>query len=213
MSAEATRERIMDTADRLFGIHGFQGTSLRALTREAGVNLAAVHYHFGSKQELLRATLSRHVDAINTRRLELLDALEAAHPGGDVPVEDILHALIRPAFEFTHASPENTEVIRRMSSLLHSESVEVLRPLVEEVFGEIAARFSRALVRAVPHLDERLARLRLGFAIGCMLSQIDGRGPSMPGSDEFEDAERVEQLVTFVAAGLRATADPKEGPR
>ena len=206
MSANATRERIMDTADRLFGAHGFQGTSMRTLTREAGVNLAAVNYHFGSKYELLRATLSRHFGAINSSRIEQLDALESAHPQGDIEVHEIVSVLIRPAFEFSHASRANAEVIQRLSALLHSEPNQILQPLLEEIFGEVSTRFERALARAIPRLDPRLAKLRLGFAIGCMVSQIAGRHPPMLEPDALSDAERVDRLVEFLAAGLAAPA-------
>ncbi len=206
MSGQATRERIMDAADRLFGARGFRGTSLRALTREAGVNLAAVNYHFGSKHELLRSTLSRHVEAINAQRIARLDVLEAAHPEGDVAPREIVAALVRPAFEFSHASAENAEVIQRLSALLHSEPMEILRPLLEDIFGEVMQRFERALSRGLPQLDSSVVKLRLGFAIGCMVSQVAGRHPPTLDLDAVPDSERVEYLVEFLAAGLAAPA-------
>jgi AcrR family transcriptional regulator len=200
MSAETTRARIMDAADRLFGAQGFQGTSLRELTRQAGVNLAAVNYHFGSKQELLRATLSRHFDAINAERLARLDKLEFEHDGA-VPLREVVQALVRPTFEFTHASPENAEVIQRLAARVHSEPIEILRPLLEDIFGEVSRRFESALVHSLPKHDPEALKLRLGFAIGCVISQIAGRHPPMLDV-ELTDGERVERLVDFLSAGL-----------
>jgi AcrR family transcriptional regulator len=72
LASKDTKERILDAAERLFAAHGFAGTSLRAVTKEAGVNLAAVHYHFGTKEDLLRAVLSRIVIPVNRERLEML---------------------------------------------------------------------------------------------------------------------------------------------
>ncbi len=204
MSGQATRERIMDAADRMFGARGFRGTSLRALTREAGVNLAAVNYHFGSKHELLRSTLSRHVEAINAQRIARLDVLEAAYPEGDVAPREIVAALVRPAFEFSHASAENAEVIQRLSALLHTESMEVLRPLFEEIFGELSRRFERALIRALPDVPGEQVSLRLGFAIGCMVWQLAGRNPAILDSPGLTAPERAEHLSHFLAAGLSA---------
>ena len=204
MSAEATRERIMDAADLLFGSHGFSGTSLRALTRQAGVNLAAVNYHFGTKHQLLRATLARHFEAINTERLERLDVLEKKHPDGDIAPREILAALVRPAFEFSHASPENAEIIQRLSALLHTESMEVLRPLFDEIFGELSRRFENALVRALPELPGEQVSLRLGFAIGCMVWQLAGRNPPTLTDPSLTESERVDHLVHFLSAGLSA---------
>ena len=65
MAATDTKERILDAAELLFAAHGFAGTSLRAVTREAGVNLAAVHYPYGTEEDLLRAVLGRIVIAVN----------------------------------------------------------------------------------------------------------------------------------------------------
>jgi AcrR family transcriptional regulator len=206
LGAETTRERIMDAADRLFGSHGFSGTSLRALTREAGVNLAAVNYHFGTKHELLRATLSRHLGAINAARLERLEALERRHPDGAIELRELVAALIRPAFEFSHASRENAEVIQRVSALLHSEPLDLLQPVLEEIFGEVSRRFERALARTLPDLPGEEVSLRLGFGIGCMVGQLAGRNPPTLDNPALSDGERVDHLVHFLAAGLSAPA-------
>src|SRR3954471_13629244 len=71
-----TKSRILDAAEQLFMEHGFEATSLRQLTSAAGVNLAAVNYHFGSKEELFQAVLTRRLDPMNQERIELLEALE-----------------------------------------------------------------------------------------------------------------------------------------
>src|SRR6476646_3251166 len=73
----ATKARILDAAESLFMAHGFEATSLRAITASADVNLAAVHYHFGSKEELFQSVLARRLDPMNRKRLELLSRLEA----------------------------------------------------------------------------------------------------------------------------------------
>src|SRR5215470_418761 len=71
-----TKTRILDAAEALFTEHGFEATSLRQLTTAAGVNLAAVNYHFGSKEELFQAVLTRRLDPMNQERLDLLTGLE-----------------------------------------------------------------------------------------------------------------------------------------
>ena len=64
----ATKDRILDAAESLFMEHGFEATSLRSITAAAGVNLAAVNYHFGSKEELFQAVLTRRLDPMNQER-------------------------------------------------------------------------------------------------------------------------------------------------
>ena len=65
-----TKERILDSAEKLFADAGFDGTSLRGITAGAGVNLAAVHYYFGSKEALVQAVLARRLEPINRRRID-----------------------------------------------------------------------------------------------------------------------------------------------
>ena len=101
-----TKIRILDAAESLFAEHGFAATSLRAITRHANVNLAAVHYHFGSKEGLVEAVFSRRLGPLNQERLELLDAVEAR--GGEL--EDVLRALIGPALRLSRAEPPASDV-------------------------------------------------------------------------------------------------------
>src|SRR6187200_958095 len=82
-----TRTRILDAAEELFMQHGFEGTSMRTLTAKASVNLAAVNYHFGSKDALIEAVFRRRLDPMNAARIAELDRLEAAAP---VPSADAI---------------------------------------------------------------------------------------------------------------------------
>src|SRR6266513_6418043 len=88
--AAATKERILDAAEGLFMEHGFEATSLRSITATAAVNLAAVNYHFGSKEELFQAVLTRRLDPMNQERLDLLTKLERGAAPGPLPCDRIL---------------------------------------------------------------------------------------------------------------------------
>src|SRR5579863_9327890 len=94
-----TKDRLLDAAERLFAQHGIEATSLRVITREAGVNLAAVNYHFQSKEALMHAVIARRLDPINEKRLAMLDACEAKAGEGPLAVDEVLHALLGPIFE------------------------------------------------------------------------------------------------------------------
>ena len=80
-----TRERILDAAERLFMTHGFDGASMRQITGEAAVNLAAVNYHFGSKEALMQEVFRRRLDWLNDERIRVLDEMEEA--AGDKPLK------------------------------------------------------------------------------------------------------------------------------
>ena len=92
-----TKDRILDTAERLFADKGYPATSLRDITNEAGVNLAAVNYHFGSKEALLSAVLDRRIGPVNEKRLELLDAAEAQAGNQPLALETVLPRVPRAA--------------------------------------------------------------------------------------------------------------------
>ena len=100
MGEPSTTERILDTAEELFAEQGFS-TSLRNITADAGVNLAAVNYHFGSKEALIQAVFTRRLGPLNAERLRLLDAIEA-HGWNDGALESILEAFIGPALRMSH---------------------------------------------------------------------------------------------------------------
>ena len=125
----ATKDRILDAAESLFMEHGFEATSLRSITAAADVNLAAVNYHFGSKEELFQAVLTRRLDPMNQERLDLLTALEreaapdACRLRAD-PVRDVragAEARARPASAaariFCACSAAPTPIPRRSSAI------------------------------------------------------------------------------------------------
>src|SRR5438034_9675154 len=76
-----TRTRILDVAEELIMKHGFEGASMRMLTAKAGVNLAAVNYHFGSKHAATEAVIRRRLDPTNDARIATLDKPRAESPG------------------------------------------------------------------------------------------------------------------------------------
>src|SRR5262245_16059580 len=101
----ATKARILDAAEALFMEHGFEATSLRLITAAAGVNLAAVNYHFGSKEELFQSVLTRRLDPMNQARVALLDRYEREAAPGALACERILAALFVPALALARDKP------------------------------------------------------------------------------------------------------------
>lgn len=90
----STKDRILGAAEELFAQHGFAGTSLRQLTTQADVNIAAVNYHFGSKENLVNEVFRRRMDEMTTARLQQLEAAKRAHPG---ELTAVLAAFVEPA--------------------------------------------------------------------------------------------------------------------
>src|SRR3979409_1976400 len=92
-----TRTRILDTAEGRFLLHGCEGTSMRVLTSSAGVNLAAVNYHFGSKDALIEALFRRRLDPMNGARIAEPEPLESDAKGRALSPDQIIRAFIGPS--------------------------------------------------------------------------------------------------------------------
>ena len=209
MSTPATKERIMDVAESLFGEKGYTATSLRDITGEAGANLASVNYHFQSKEGLLSAIIERFVGPVNRGRLEALDALEAEGDGAP-DLETVLRAFLAPAF--TRWSGKGAEGARfmRLAGRMHSETDEHLRMIFLGHFEEVARRFRAAFRRAMPGLEDREVELRTHFLVGAMAHTLlwsqNMPGPPCGRRTSIPPDEALESLVRFAAAGLAAPA-------
>lgn len=205
MASKDTKERILDAAERLFAAHGFAGTSLRAVTKEAGVNLAAVHYHFGTKEDLLRAVLSRIVIPVNRERLEMLEQVEAA-AGSDPPsLEAILEAFIAPDLRLIRDLGERGVIITRFLGRSYTEPAEMVQALSREHYEELGQRFMEAFARALPEVPQAELNLRFEFVVGVLTFVLADAGRTGEHAHDLSDIDgMVGRLVAFLAAGLRA---------
>jgi len=169
-----TRQRLLDAAEALFAEHGFAETSLRAITTQARANLAAVHYHFGSKDELLRAVFARRLQALNEERLARLTALETG--GGPVTVETVLAAFIEPSLQLRGDGVQG-EQFTRLLGRAQIEASEALRDFLRDQYAPVLERFQRTLVRLLPELSPGEIRWRLYFIVGALsFTYAGGRG-------------------------------------
>ena len=202
--APDTKNLILDTAEALFGERGVAGVSLRTLTGEAGVNLAAVHYHFGSKEEVVKAVFVRCAAPVNRERLARLDAVEAE---GDAQVEDILSALMTPPIRLAR-DPVHGKGFTRLLARFYSEPLDYLEKVFEAEFAKVINRFERAFARALPALPRDDLRRRMHFAIGVMVHVLldsDRTKNWTEGACDLSDTEAMlGALVSFAAAGMRA---------
>jgi AcrR family transcriptional regulator len=205
--SQDTRDQILDTAERLFAERGIDAVSLRTLTAEAGVNLASVHYHFGSKEALVTEVFGRRVERLNRERLEMLDEVERRAGEGPLPLEEVLRALFAPAIRTSQGSGST---FMRLCGRMYAEPAEYVQKYFDEKFGPMIARFTAAFTRAVPELSVAERGWRLHFAVGAMVFTMleseklkhYSRGVCDPANVD----EAIEHMVQFAAAGLRAPA-------
>ncbi len=210
MEQVSTKQQIMDVAERLFGEKGFDGTSMRELTSAAGVNLAAVNYHFRSKEGLLDAIFARRLEPMNRRRLELLDEA-LAEAGDELPsLERVLEALIGPAVRL-RGDRAGGEAFFNLVGRVHSDPRPEVQAMFRRYFAEVEQRFLAALRQCLPELPMVELLWRSFFSVGamahtlCQAQDIASRHPEL----DLENVEGlVQRLVAFIAAGFRASIQP-----
>lgn len=211
-----TKEQILDAAETLFSAHGIEGVSLRSLTKRANVNLASVHYHFGSKEAVVKAAFARCIRPVNRERLALLEQLEKGAANGRLDIEAVLFALFSPTMKLAQGSSERRSFVR-LCARFYSEPADYLEPFFEEEFREVMTRFESAFAMALPALPRRELRSRMRFAIGVMAhTMLDcGRtchwteGPS----DETDAQTTLASMVRFAAGGMLARPYRSRMPR
>jgi AcrR family transcriptional regulator len=200
-----TKLKILDTAERLFGEEGYKAVSLRSITAAAGVNLASIHYYFGSKEELLDELVMRKAVAVNEERLARLRHLEAAAGPNAIAVEDLIEAFMMPAFHAAEESPEFAKLMGR----LHAEGI--MPAVARKHFGPIGKRFLAEMRRALPGMAEDEMAWRVHFAIGAMAHTLTAPPLEFVGRAGAERPSDVAmRMVVFLSGGFRAPVATRE---
>ena len=200
-----TRESLLDAAESLFSVHGIQAASLRQITQHAGANLAAVNYHFGSKDGLVRAVFSRRLRPMNDERLRRLGEVDLE---AEDALEQILGAFLEPLLRLLSEKPDGVRSFARLIGRAWSEPSEEVRSIILEEIRETIDRFLAAFRPILPHLSESELMWRFHFVAGAMghtvscgyaLDRYAGGKCHTGDPDEILD-----QLVRFLSAGMRA---------
>ena len=219
-----TRTRILDAAEELFMLHGFEGTSMRLLTGKAGANLAAVNYHFGSKDALIEAVFRRRLDPMNALRIAELDRLEkdaAGRPlskesaGGGLSAEAIIRAFVGASLRMIEDAKGGGRNFIRLLGRTYTDPQKQIRALIGQLYAPAMERFKAAFARALPQMPADELVWRMHFMFGTLaytlaatdtVQLIAGCKP-----EDRYDARLLEaRLTAFLLAGLEA---PLHGAR
>ena len=206
-----TKTRILDAAESLFMEHGFEATSLRSLTAAAGVNLAAVNYHFGTKEELFQAVLTRRLDPLNQQRIELLQRAEADSPGRALTCEKILSAMLIPALRLSRDEKRGGKNFLRLLGRAYADPAPFIRHFLSEQYAAMIALYKEAFLKALPHLSRQELTWRLHFVMGALSYTLAGTDAlklfaQMTPADKYDDELFLQRLAPFLVAGLKAPA-------
>lgn len=200
-----TKEQILNAAEQMIAERGFAGTTLRSVVSAAGVNLAAVHYHFGSKEELFRATVARLAKPVVEQELAALGQLLAKT---DTPsVEDILTAFLRPPLQLLMGDKASFRMVRAQFMGRCRTEPEPIQSIAASEFDASCQAFLDALQRALPHQTRAQLRWKFDLAIAALIrvqTEAGKPGAIIQGSRPEDIQQAVEQLVPFLAAGMRS---------
>jgi len=202
-----TSTAILDAAERMFALHGFNGASMRQIANEAGVAQALLHYHFDSKEKLFETMFVRRSDEINSARIKMLDSLLARH--GTPMLEDLLEALLKPAITFGHEGSAGNLFSRVLAATANAND-ERSRKLIATHYDHIARRFIEAFQRVLPQLTQDNAVWAYMFVIGMGITMMADTGRTRRLSEGHCNDSQAQvvlaHLIPFACAGIKALA-------
>lgn len=207
-SSKSTTERILDAAESLFAQHGIGAVSLRKIIAAADVNLAAVHYHFGSKEELIRAVFQRRIVEVNRQRLDLLNELRSRHGAGPIPLEDLLRAFLLPAVQLGQSRGDGGAQFFRLVARAHAETDSTVQRVLFEQFKDIVIEFIGEFERTLPGVSAEGRLAQLAFVVGAMVQAVLLPAHTAvtenfaPGG--FDKDWLVQMLIDFCRGGMAA---------
>ncbi len=208
MAQSETVERILDAAEQLFAEKGFAETSLRLITSKAGVNLAAVNYHFGSKKALIQAVFSRFLGPFCASLERELDRRQAK-PEHKASLEELLEMLLDQALSVKPRSGNDLSIFMRLLGLAFSQSQGHLRKYLEEVYGKVFRRYMLLVNEAAPKIPPVELFWRIHFMLGATAFSMSGiKALRAMVENDYGVHTSIEQvmrmMVPFLAAGMRA---------
>jgi AcrR family transcriptional regulator len=202
----ATKAQVLCAAERLFALQGFQNVSVRDITAEAGVNLASVNYHFGSKDALLFEIFRRRTAELNRERARMLHEASDRH-AGKPPVREILRAFFEPPMRWSTAE-SGRGISVQFIIRARSEGTEAMREALRTDVSHLK-RFADALIGARPDLPKEEVYWRLHFCLGMThnnrFAEFDRLHILSDGATRESDTEALlKRMLDFAEAGFLA---------
>jgi len=203
-----TRERILDAAEALFVEHGFEATSMRMITGRAGVNLASVNYHFGSKEALIQEVFRRRLTWLNEARLGALERFEAEAKGAPLKPHQIVEAFFGVSLRMAADTEHGGHTFMRLLGRTYAEPSAFVRQFLADEYADVVPRFKQALFRSLPDVPPEEILWRFHFMLGAMSYAIAGTDALQLVAehelDEKDPGALARRLMPFLLGGLRA---------
>lgn len=205
-----TRTRLLDVAEKLFAERGFHGVSLREIVSAAGVNVAAAHYHFGSKEELFEQVFARCAEPVCRLTAQTLDMADEWQ-GRDEHLEQVLRAHLVPTLRGATGQTRNVQSYNRLRAHIMVQDRTFAAKLMSKIYSDLTRRSIRSLKRALPGLPPRDLAWRFHLLVQTLIFTTIPAGrvhdSFFQGTYAPDDpAEAIAYLVPLLAALFRAPA-------
>ncbi|ENM3880124.1 TetR family transcriptional regulator [Vibrio cholerae] len=202
----STKEKILDVAEGLFAEYGFNDTSLRTITSQAGVNLASVNYHFGDKKTLVRAVLNRYLEAFMP---EMKQSLERLNERDDYDMAEVFEALRAPLRSLSELRPNGTSRFMLLIGRGYTDVQGHLRWFITNRYNDVLTLFTDSVLKANPNLTRETLFWRLHFTLGtCVFTMASSQALAEIAENDFgskvDPKSVVDQLIPYLAAGVAA---------
>ncbi|MEI2455491.1 TetR/AcrR family transcriptional regulator [Lysobacter firmicutimachus] len=201
-----TKARLLEAAEDLFIEHGYEAMSMRQITGRAVTNLAAVNYHFGSKEALVQELLQERFDRLNQERLRLLDACEQRYGAESMDAHAVLSALFVPALRMGRNSANGPAFVRLLGRV-YSDPSPFIRGYLREHYQPIFGRYFEAFARALPYLSRNELGMRLHLCLKALAGVLAGENmdeliAALCMGEEVSDSLMLARLITFISPTL-----------
>jgi len=202
----STKNKILDAAESLFAVQGFNGTSLREITSQAEVNLAAVNYHFGSKKELIKSVMSRYMNELSPR---LESALIEVCERENLSLLEVFSAFIEPLLSLNEFKENGTSNFLQLLGRGYTDSQGFLRWFLTTQYPGVINNFVKAVQKAYPELTAEEMFRRLHFTMGTVVFTMSSSDALMDiAKSDFDKtidiAGVIKKVIPYVAAGVAA---------
>jgi len=199
------RERILDAAEELFALHGFDGVTLRSIAKKAGVDVALANYHFGKKNDLFQATFLRRAQILNDVRMQALLEVEREAQGKPA-VEEIIAAFLRPIVQLHLTGEPGWQHYFAMLAYVNNSAVWG-EGLMHSSFDPLVNRYLAALRKALPGVDEERLQWCYHYLSGALTLTLAQTGRIDRLSDGLchsaDMATAFEHMIPFAVAGFQ----------
>ena len=209
-----SKRKLLDAAEQLFAEKGFEAVSVRDITQLAKANVAAVNYHFGSRDGLLTLVMMRYMTPVNEERIARLETLERKSSGKTVPLEEIIDALVRPFVTQIRKSELSERLFYKLMGRTFAQQGDGLPPQIEEQLRQVVQRFTRAFAKALPAVAADDLAWRIHFVVGGMIHMLTHQEILQrltQGASGVPPMEvTISRFIRFAAAGLREGVEAEE---